>query len=76
MRERLRFLVPEALNIPLDELPDNGGLGNPEKWDSLAHLHIMLAIEQEFGIEVTAEAVMKATSLDAIEVYLCARRGE
>lgn len=76
MRERIRRLVAEALNIPLDALPDNGGLGNPEKWELLAHLQIMLPIEQELGIEVTAEAVMKATSLGAIEVYLCARRGE
>ena len=70
MRERLRSLIAEALNIPVDELPGNPELGNLQEWDSLAQLRIMIAIEEEFGVELMAEAIMRVRSLDAIEAYL------
>jgi len=70
MHERLRVLMAGVLGIPLDEMPDDAELSNPEAWDSVKHIEIMLAIEVDFSIELTAEQIMEARSLAAIEQFL------
>ena len=39
-------------------------------WDSLHHIELMLAIEMEFGVQISSEAMPALLSVDAIEEYL------
>ena len=37
-----------------------------EGWDSLAHVQLMLAVEDEFGVTLTTDEMAKMTSVPAI----------
>ena len=37
-----------------------------EGWDSLAHVQLMLAVEEEFGVTLTTEEMADMTSIPAI----------
>ena len=43
-------------------------------WDSIAHLNLILAVEQEFGIMMTPEEASQANTFDAM-LDLVVRRG-
>ena len=40
------------------------------EWDSLAHVTLILAIENEFGVQVDAADAIELTSFDAIARFL------
>jgi acyl carrier protein len=40
------------------------------KWDSVKHIEIVLALEREFGIEVSEEAIPRMNSIDKMTEYV------
>jgi acyl carrier protein len=51
------------------ELPANGEVaalrqGKSEKWDSLAHVSLIAAIESEFGVSLDASTMLRIKSFD------------
>ncbi|HEX7939007.1 MAG TPA: acyl carrier protein [Gemmatimonadaceae bacterium] len=40
------------------------------EWDSLAHVSLILAIEEEFGVQVDAADAIELTSYDAVARFL------
>lgn len=60
-------------------VPDGGdvtetSMDNHASWDSMAHINLILAIEQEFRISFTPEEASLATSFGAILGMVAARR--
>ncbi len=70
MRDRIRTLLSEVLDVPASEVPADATSEELELWDSLNHLALMLAIEAEFGVEISSEAMPELLSLEAIEAHL------
>lgn len=57
------------------ELPSDAKVGDIQqidfdKWDSLSHVSLMSAIENEFGLEVDIAESISLTSFESIELYL------
>jgi acyl carrier protein len=51
----------EVLDLRQEDMPD---------WDSLAHVSLLLAIENEFGVQVDTADALELTSFDAVTRYL------
>jgi acyl carrier protein len=47
---KLKLLISKILKVKPNQIKDNSGLGQSSNWDSIGHLKILLAIEQEFKI--------------------------
>ena len=47
---KLKLLISKILKVKPNKIKDNSGLGQSSNWDSIGHLKILLAIEQEFKI--------------------------
>ncbi len=62
--------MADVFGIDQAELPDEATSEDVETWDSLHHLELMLALETEFGIEISSEVMPELLSLEAIESYL------
>jgi len=45
-------------------------MGDLKKWDSLGHIRLMLAVEEEFKIKFITEEIFKLTNLGMIQKYL------
>ena len=70
MPNRIREIAADVFGIPVSELPEDASAETVPGWDSLHHLELMLAIEMEFGISISSEAMPGLLSLEAIEEEL------
>lgn len=51
-------------------IPDDAQLGGVPGWDSLGHITFMMAIEAEWNVALTAEAMQNSLTLPAVEDFL------
>jgi acyl carrier protein len=70
VRDRVSTIVAETFAIPRDDVVGDLGYGVIESWDSVGHLDLLLALEQSFGVPMTADLIARLTSVRAIEQYL------
>ena len=61
-----RRLLAEALAIAESSLPENPRIGTIDQWDSLAHMRVLLAIEERIGKPLDAEVAVTIESLSDI----------
>jgi acyl carrier protein len=73
-RDKLRKIVADALQLPLDAVPADAKSETIEAWDSLRHLDIVMAIEGATGVSFSTAEIVELTSLASIDAAL-ARRG-
>lgn len=43
--------LSSLLNVPADQLNRESSRDRIQEWDSLKHMHLIMALEEEFGIE-------------------------
>mgnify|MGYP002725728019 CR=1 FL=1 len=58
--------MSKVFNMPLDNIPDNANSQNFPKWDSLNHINLMLALEQELNISFSDSELVTLNSLTLI----------
>jgi len=68
--EDLRPLFAEIFRVDPAQVDPNAQLGEWPSWDSMAHMDLMLALENRFGIEINAENISRLTSIPAILDHL------
>ncbi len=65
-----RRLLAEAVHADLATVPEGARIGSFERWDSLAHMRLVLAVEAEVGRELDAEEVVRIECLDDVQALL------
>jgi len=68
--ERIHALMIEIFQVPEDDITPELKQEDLENWDSLQHLNLMLALEQEFGVTLDVDDLNTLTSVPAILKYL------
>lgn len=68
--ERLLTLVAEALQVSRDVVTPSLASAELEEWDSLAHLRILMLVEEEFEIRVEMEVAGQLDSVSEIFDYI------
>jgi acyl carrier protein len=68
--ERVQLIVSDVLEIDPGELNAESQQSEIAEWDSLAHLRIVTALEQEFGVKPTMREIAELTSIPAITRFL------
>ncbi len=58
--------MAEALRLPADRIGADAAIGTVPNWDSTAHMRMMIALEDEFGIDLDESRMVEMTSLDKI----------
>ncbi len=67
--DRLREVFRASLELPADADVDDLEYRGIEKWDSLAHMALVAALEQAFDVMIDTEDVL------AISSFTAARKG-
>lgn len=70
MRDSLRLVLAEIFELDPAEVSEDASTLTLAGWDSLRQLELMLALEQEYGVRISAEALLDLDSVPAIEAYL------
>jgi acyl carrier protein len=73
MVDPIRALLAEAFELPLEAITPDLAFGQVRQWDSMGHMGVMLKLEEQFGVEVSAETIGELTSIPAICNYLMER---
>ena len=68
--EQLQEVMAAALNVGADTIARTSAQSDFAAWDSLGHVHLMVALEDTFGIELEIEDFAKLGSVPAILDYL------
>ena len=66
-KEEIKKLISQEINVKQSEIKDNHTSKDIVKWDSLAHLRIMLALEKKFDVKINTS---KMSELDSIPKIL------
>ena len=66
MEETLCNLVAEMLNWDTNNLTLETKIADVEQWDSLAHVSILMAIEDKLNIEIDTDEFLKAQTINDI----------
>ena len=73
MNNSLKNIMSNLFDISVDDINDNISTENCEQWDSLQHLNLIIAIEEEFGVSLTDDDVLKIkdfkTIIDILENF-------
>ncbi|MCY6382619.1 acyl carrier protein [Hoeflea prorocentri] len=73
--DNARRIVAEATHTPLDQLPEEAGVDTLESWDSIAHVNIILAVEEASQTQLTPEAIVSIVSVRTIAEILDGKTG-
>lgn len=66
MKSKIMTILAEALEISADRINLYTEQNQLEEWDSLAHLKLIMKLEQELNISISMEEVSELTSVDKI----------
>ena len=63
MREKVIVLIEETLNVPAGTITEDTKISDVEQWDSLAHVMIIGALEEQLGITLPLEEAIELTGV-------------
>ena len=67
---KLKQVVSDILEVDIDDINENSSPDNIEKWDSLSHIKLVMAIEAEFNVKLTPDDMMDMLSVKLIKMIL------
>jgi acyl carrier protein len=70
MRDTILKILADTLGLPPGQVDAAITMDAQPAWDSVAHLNLVLSLEQRFGVQIDPEVMMKMVSIPAIEVAL------
>jgi acyl carrier protein len=71
--DRLHETMAAVLGVAAEALSDDTSPETVPDWDSMGHLNLVMALESEFGISLSAEEALEMRNVAAIRRVLQAR---
>ncbi|MDP9160198.1 MAG: acyl carrier protein [Acidobacteriota bacterium] len=68
--ERVRGIAADILRLPRNQITTQSSPENIAAWDSVQHLNLVLALEQEFSVQFEPEEMDQMSSIDCILAIL------
>ena len=68
--DQVRRLMGEVFNVDRDSIADDASPETIEGWDSMQHLNLVLALEGEFAVRLSADEISDITSFAKIVAAL------
>jgi len=67
---RLKLVMARIFGVDVSAIGDDASPDTIENWDSLRHMNLVLALEEEFGIELTDDQTVEIMSYPLIKIVL------
>ena len=72
-KKKLNCVFQDVFDDETIKIDDNTTAKDIEEWDSLMHITLVLSVEKEFGVELSAAEVGKLSNVGAMVDLLLAR---
>ncbi len=67
---KLKEVMARVFNVPAGMITADASPDTVENWDSLRHMNLVLALEQEFDVELTDDQVVEILTYPLIRIVL------
>ena len=68
--QALRQVMATLLRVPVESIGEDTSMDTVKGWDSLRHMNLILAIEEEFKVSIPDEDATNITSYPLIKLVL------
>jgi acyl carrier protein len=68
--DALKQVVATMLNVDVSTINEDSSMDNVPSWDSLRHMNLVLALEEEFKVAIPDEDAGNITSYKLIKIVL------
>jgi len=66
MNDRVFKVVSQVLNVPLAQINLESSPDNLKSWDSLKHMNLVLALEEEFDVQFSEDQIVDMLDIGLI----------
>jgi len=66
MRDRIFRIASQVFDFPVEQLNEDSSPDTIENWDSLKHMNLILALEEELNMTFSDEEVVEMLSVGII----------
>lgn len=70
MEEKLKQIMSQVFEVPIEEITENTSPDTVEKWDSLQHMNLILALEEAFNVTFSSEEITEMLNYKLIIMTL------
>jgi acyl carrier protein len=70
MVDKLSRVLSQVFDIPAERITDEDAPDTIQSWDSLTHVHLVLALEAEFALVLSPDDAAEMLSVGAIRQIL------
>ena len=67
---KLKEVISNVLGVSIEDINDDSSPDNIDKWDSLSHINLVMALESEFEVDLSPEDAMDMLSVKLIRMIL------
>ena len=67
---KIKQVMSAVFEIPVESIVDDPSSDNIENWDSLRHLNLILALEEEFGVSIPDDEVGNLVNYKLIQITI------
>lgn len=70
MNKKVFKIVSQVMRVPLEEVNEDSSPDTISKWDSLQHMNLVLALEEEFKIQFSGNQTVSMLNVKLILLTL------
>jgi len=70
MEERIKKVLSEVLKIKISKINAKSSPDNIESWDSLKHVYLVVALEEEFKVSFSSDDIIKMLNFKLIKLII------
>lgn len=76
MLNRVLKIVSQVMKVSVEELSEESSPDTVKAWDSLKHMNLILALEEEFDVTFSDEEIVEMLSVELILLTLQEKIGK
>jgi len=70
MENRIKKVMSAVFEVPVEKINDKSSPDTIESWDSLKHMNLVVALEEEFGVHFNDENIVEIMNYSLIRLIL------
>ena len=67
LEDRIKNIMSAVFEIPEEQIKDNSSPDTIGSWDSLKHMNLIIALEEEFKVEFTDNEIIEMMNYSLIK---------
>jgi acyl carrier protein len=66
VQDRVIKVISDVMNVPVSKLDENSSPMSVDKWESMKHINLVLALEEEFNIQFDDQQISALQDVKSI----------